>query len=160
MGVPFNTFMWLRDQRLPLTWVRDCVYDEDKALVSHTDIQPATSPMTTMQRWPSACRCRIANTVSAAPRMTPTNTRCGSLTRHPAPGQPASWRSCRTNAPTTISALPTPWSRGHPRLINFAEHRRGGRSETERNPALVSVCAPQRPVWCWRVVTGCSIAYV
>ncbi len=33
-------FMWLRDQRLPLTWVRDCVYDEDKALVSHTDIQP------------------------------------------------------------------------------------------------------------------------
>jgi protein-L-isoaspartate(D-aspartate) O-methyltransferase len=34
-------FMWLRDQRLPLTWVRDCVYDEDKALVSHTDIQPS-----------------------------------------------------------------------------------------------------------------------
>ncbi len=33
-------FMWLRDQRLPLTWVRDCVYDEDKALVSHTDIHP------------------------------------------------------------------------------------------------------------------------
>ena len=34
-------FMWLRDQRLPLTWVRDCVYDEDKALVSYTDIQPS-----------------------------------------------------------------------------------------------------------------------
>jgi protein-L-isoaspartate O-methyltransferase len=33
-------FMWLRDQRLPLTWVRDCVYDEDKALISHTDIHP------------------------------------------------------------------------------------------------------------------------
>ncbi|MGH3798904.1 MAG: methyltransferase domain-containing protein [Pseudonocardiaceae bacterium] len=33
-------FMWLRDQRLPLTWVRDCVYDEDKALVSQTDIHP------------------------------------------------------------------------------------------------------------------------
>jgi protein-L-isoaspartate(D-aspartate) O-methyltransferase len=33
--------MWLRDQRIPLTWVRECVYDEDKALVSHTDIHPA-----------------------------------------------------------------------------------------------------------------------
>lgn len=26
--------------RLPLTWVRDCVYDDDKALVSHTAIHP------------------------------------------------------------------------------------------------------------------------
>jgi protein-L-isoaspartate(D-aspartate) O-methyltransferase len=33
-------FMWLRDQRLPLTWVHECVYDEDKALVSHTDVHP------------------------------------------------------------------------------------------------------------------------
>jgi protein-L-isoaspartate(D-aspartate) O-methyltransferase len=33
-------FMWLRDQRVPLTWIRDCVYDEDKALVSHTDLHP------------------------------------------------------------------------------------------------------------------------
>ncbi len=33
-------FMWLRDQRLPWTWVRDCVYDEDKAVVSHTGIHP------------------------------------------------------------------------------------------------------------------------
>ncbi len=33
-------FMWLRDQRLPLTWVRECVHDEDKALISHTDIHP------------------------------------------------------------------------------------------------------------------------
>jgi protein-L-isoaspartate(D-aspartate) O-methyltransferase len=33
-------FMWLRDQRLPLTWVHECVYDEDKALVSHTDLHP------------------------------------------------------------------------------------------------------------------------
>jgi protein-L-isoaspartate(D-aspartate) O-methyltransferase len=33
-------FMWLRDQRIPLTWVRECVYDEDKALVSHTGIHP------------------------------------------------------------------------------------------------------------------------
>lgn len=33
-------FMWLRDQRIPLTWIRDCVYDEDKALVSCTDLHP------------------------------------------------------------------------------------------------------------------------
>ncbi|MBV9140188.1 MAG: methyltransferase domain-containing protein [Pseudonocardiales bacterium] len=33
-------FMWLRDQRIPLIWVRDCVYDENKAMVSHTDIHP------------------------------------------------------------------------------------------------------------------------
>jgi protein-L-isoaspartate(D-aspartate) O-methyltransferase len=34
-------FMWLRDQRIPLTWVRDCIYDEDNAAVSHTHIHPA-----------------------------------------------------------------------------------------------------------------------
>ncbi|MBV9013688.1 MAG: methyltransferase domain-containing protein [Pseudonocardiales bacterium] len=34
-------FMWLRDQRIPLTWVRDCVYDEDNAAVSTTDLHPA-----------------------------------------------------------------------------------------------------------------------
>ncbi len=33
-------FMWLRDQRIPLTWIRDCVYDEDKAQVSHTGLHP------------------------------------------------------------------------------------------------------------------------
>jgi len=33
-------FMWLRQQRIPLTWVRDCVYDEDQAHVSHTGIHP------------------------------------------------------------------------------------------------------------------------
>ncbi|MGH4001627.1 MAG: methyltransferase domain-containing protein [Pseudonocardiaceae bacterium] len=33
-------FMWLRDQRIPLTWVRDCVYDEDRAQLSHTGIHP------------------------------------------------------------------------------------------------------------------------
>jgi len=33
-------FMWLRAQRIPLTWIRDCVYDEDKAQVSHTGLHP------------------------------------------------------------------------------------------------------------------------
>jgi protein-L-isoaspartate(D-aspartate) O-methyltransferase len=33
-------FMWLRDQRIPLTWVRDCVYDEDQAQLSYTRIHP------------------------------------------------------------------------------------------------------------------------
>ncbi|MGH8918699.1 MAG: hypothetical protein ACRD0H_10245, partial [Actinomycetes bacterium] len=33
-------FMWLRDQRVPWIWVRDFVYDEDKALVSHTGLHP------------------------------------------------------------------------------------------------------------------------
>lgn len=33
-------FMWLRDQRIPLTWIRECVYDEDQAQVSHTGIHP------------------------------------------------------------------------------------------------------------------------
>ncbi|MBV9142247.1 MAG: methyltransferase domain-containing protein [Pseudonocardiales bacterium] len=33
-------FMWLRAQRIPLAWIRDCVYDEDKAQVSHTGLHP------------------------------------------------------------------------------------------------------------------------
>jgi len=33
-------FMWLRDQRIPFTRVRDFVYDEDKALISHTSLHP------------------------------------------------------------------------------------------------------------------------
>jgi protein-L-isoaspartate(D-aspartate) O-methyltransferase len=34
-------FMWLRAQRIPLTWVRDFVHDEDLALITHTDLHPA-----------------------------------------------------------------------------------------------------------------------
>lgn len=34
-------FMWIRDQRIPLTWVSDCVYDEDNALVSTTKTHPS-----------------------------------------------------------------------------------------------------------------------
>ncbi|MGQ0778544.1 MAG: methyltransferase domain-containing protein [Pseudonocardiales bacterium] len=34
-------FMWLRDQRIPVTWVADFIYDLDKALVSHTDLHPS-----------------------------------------------------------------------------------------------------------------------
>jgi protein-L-isoaspartate O-methyltransferase len=34
-------FMWLRQHRIPLTWVRDCVYDEDHAQLSHTRIHPS-----------------------------------------------------------------------------------------------------------------------
>lgn len=33
-------FMWLRAERIPLTWVHDFVYDEDMALVTHTDLHP------------------------------------------------------------------------------------------------------------------------
>lgn len=33
-------FMWLRNQRIPLTWVHDCIYDEDQAQVSHTSLHP------------------------------------------------------------------------------------------------------------------------
>ncbi|MGH3937790.1 MAG: methyltransferase domain-containing protein [Pseudonocardiaceae bacterium] len=33
-------FMWLRAQRIPIPWVRNFVYDEDKALVSYTAIHP------------------------------------------------------------------------------------------------------------------------
>lgn len=33
-------FMWLRDQRVPFRWVQECVYDQDKALVTHTDLHP------------------------------------------------------------------------------------------------------------------------
>ncbi|MGH3771873.1 MAG: methyltransferase domain-containing protein [Pseudonocardiaceae bacterium] len=33
-------FMWLRDQRIPFRWVRECVYDEDQALVTHTGLHP------------------------------------------------------------------------------------------------------------------------
>ncbi|MGH3943277.1 MAG: methyltransferase domain-containing protein [Pseudonocardiaceae bacterium] len=33
-------FMWLRDQRIPVTWVADFIYDLDKALISHTDVHP------------------------------------------------------------------------------------------------------------------------
>jgi len=32
--------MWLRGQRIPLTSVREFVYDEEKARVSHTDLYP------------------------------------------------------------------------------------------------------------------------
>lgn len=34
-------FMWLRGQRIPLTWVRECVHDEDQAVVSYTKLHPA-----------------------------------------------------------------------------------------------------------------------
>jgi protein-L-isoaspartate O-methyltransferase len=34
-------FMWLRAQRIPLTWVADFIYDLDKAEVTHTDLHPS-----------------------------------------------------------------------------------------------------------------------
>jgi protein-L-isoaspartate(D-aspartate) O-methyltransferase len=60
-------FLWLRDQRVPLTWIRDCVHDEDKALVSPTHLHiPAASPAPITRRWPSACWYRDANRLCRA----------------------------------------------------------------------------------------------
>ena len=86
-------FRWLRNQRIPLRWVSECVYDEDKAQVDNTSIHP--SRVTNDYHGTLAIGISVPVANSAIATMIPANTRCGfsaqspdrgqALTPHPAP---------------------------------------------------------------------------